>query len=322
MKLNYSDYIKRSDASVLVAEAIFTQLSEDYASTTISEVADTTSGGTPARSKSTYYGGEIPWLKSGELNDGLISAAEEFITEEGLKNSSAKLHPIGTLLLAMYGATAGRTGILGIAASTNQAVCALYAKPIIERDFLFWFLRQERFRFIERSKGGAQPNISQGMIKDTMLPIPPKKLQKTIAEILFSIEKEGKIDIGIVPKEFKGKVGRVLGAKNSVLEITTELTHQQTLVKQLRQQLLQEAVQGKLSTDQPIPAESDLAKQYGKLWHASGAELLAHIRTEKAKLIKEKKIKADKPLPPITEEEMPFDLPEGWVWARLGEVAI
>ncbi|MBL0016458.1 MAG: hypothetical protein IPP17_08415 [Bacteroidetes bacterium] len=82
--------------------------------------------------------------------------------------------------------------------------------------------------------------------------------------------------------------------------------------------MLQEAVQGKLSTDQPIPAESDLAKQYGKLWHASGAELLAHIRTEKAKLIKEKKIKADKPLPPITEEEMPFELPEGWVWARLG----
>ncbi len=109
--------------------------------------------------------------------------------------------------------------------------------------------------------------------------------------------------------------------KGSFAKLTTELTHQQTLVKQLRQQLLQEAVQGKLSTDQPIPAESDLAKQYGKLWHASGAELLAHIRTEKAKLIKEKKIKADKPLPPITEEEMPFELPEGWVWARLGEVA-
>ncbi len=73
--------------------------------------------------------------------------------------------------------------------------------------------------------------------------------------------------------------------KGAFAKLTTELTHQQTLVKQLRQQLLQEAVQGKLSTDQPIPAESDLAKQYGKLWHASGADLLAHIRTEKAKLI-------------------------------------
>ncbi len=147
------------------------------------------------------------------------------------------------------------------------------------------------------------------------------ELQKNIASFLDDLEgnkHQGEYFDSIIEK-------KILDLQSIILskgKLETELTHQQTLVKQLRQQLLQEAVQGKLSTDQPIPAESDLAKQYGKLWHASGAELLAHIRTEKAKLIKEKKIKADKPLPPITEEEMPFDLPEGWVWVRLGEVGI
>ncbi|WP_175265875.1 restriction endonuclease subunit S [Methanothrix thermoacetophila] len=106
----------------------------------LGEVAQTTSGGTPQRDKLEYYGGHIPWIKSGELDDRDIFAATEQITELGLQNSNAKMFEPGTLLIAMYGATAGKVGILQIPAATNQAICAILPKEpkvFIER-FLFY----------------------------------------------------------------------------------------------------------------------------------------------------------------------------------------
>ncbi len=94
----------------------------------IHQLTSVTSGGTPLRSRSEYYeGGTIPWIKTGELRDNLVLEAEEYITTEGLDNSSAKVFPVGTLLIAMYGQgqTRGRTGVLGIEAATNQACCAI-----------------------------------------------------------------------------------------------------------------------------------------------------------------------------------------------------
>ena len=155
----------------------------------ISEIADTTSGGTPNRKNSTYYGGTIPWIKSGELNDGLIKQAEEFITEEGLQKSSAKIYPKGTLVIALYGATVGKTGILDIDAASNQAVCAVTPKTRdVSNRFLFWFLRNKRPEFLTSSFGGAQPNISQTILRETSLPIPSLKLQKQICEFLEIVE--------------------------------------------------------------------------------------------------------------------------------------
>jgi type I restriction enzyme S subunit len=97
------------------------------------------SGGTPSRKNSEYYGGSIPWVKTGDLNDNYIELAEEFITEIGLKNSSAKIFPSGTLLLAMYGATIGKTGILKFDAATNQACAAILAKGLTTQ--IIHFLR-------------------------------------------------------------------------------------------------------------------------------------------------------------------------------------
>ena len=307
MKISYAEYIKKTDVSVLIAEAIFSELEKKTTIKTIEDVANTSSGGTPLRSNFEYYGGEIPWLKSGELNDGIIENAVEFITEKGLVNSSAKLLPENTLLLAMYGATAGRTGITKIKASTNQAVCALFPKDEISQEYLFWFLRQHRYKFIEISKGGAQPNISQTVIGNTKIPIPNKKLQKQITDVLNKIENEGILDISIIPIEFQAKVKSVFATKNNVFGIDTELSYQLDLVKKLRQQLLQDAVQGKLveqnSNDQPA------------------SELLKKIKDEKVKLIAEKKLKKEKELPPIKPEEIPFEIPDNWIWCRLGEIA-
>lgn len=149
----------------------------------------TTSGGTPNRQNGSYYGGEIPWIKSGELNDGLIVEVGEYLTEEGLKNSSAKIFPKGTLVVALYGATVGKTGILAMDAATNQAVCALFPRTDkVHVEFMHWFLRSKRDDFLKLSFGGAQPNISQKILRETRVPIPDTSLQTEICRFLKTLE--------------------------------------------------------------------------------------------------------------------------------------
>ncbi len=149
----------------------------------LGDICKTTSGGTPKRNVAGYYGGTIPWLKSGELDDGLILRTEETITEKGLNESNAKIFPKGTLLIALYGATVGKLGILGIDAATNQAICAIFPSYNVENTFLFWFLRAIRQKLLKSSFGGAQPNISQEIIRNLEVPIPyPNDPDRSLAE--------------------------------------------------------------------------------------------------------------------------------------------
>lgn len=147
-------------------------------------LADTSSGGTPSRSRPDLYGGGIPWVKSGELRDGLVREVEEHITQEALNSSSAKLFPSGTVCVALYGATVGKVGILGMQAATNQAVCGVIMPPELDRQFLFRFLQGSRPRLIARGKGGAQPNISQEIVRRLEVPVPPHSEQvRIVAEL-------------------------------------------------------------------------------------------------------------------------------------------
>jgi len=150
----------------------------------LGEICTTSSGGTPPRNIADYYKGNIPWVKSGELKDNVITYTEELLTEDGLLNSSAKLLPAGTLLIALYGATVGKLGILQIEASTNQAVCAIFASKLIDRDYLFFFLLKQRSHLLNLSIGGAQPNISQDLLRSVKIPLPPLPEQRRIAAIL------------------------------------------------------------------------------------------------------------------------------------------
>lgn len=147
----------------------------------LGEVADTTSGGTPSRGNSNFYGGDIPWIKSGELPDGQINFVEEKITQIGLQCSSAKLLDTGTLVVAMYGATVGKLGILSFPAATNQAVCAITPNLDLYRDYLFYWFLNIRSSLLKKSFGGAQPNISQTVIKNLELPLPSIENQHRIA---------------------------------------------------------------------------------------------------------------------------------------------
>lgn len=147
----------------------------------LNDLCKTTSGGTPSRGNPGYFSGDIPWIKSGELNDGLITDSEEHITADAIESSNAKKLLKGTLLIAMYGATVGKLGILDIEAATNQAVCAIFPGELLNRNYLFWFLKSYRKDLIQASFGGAQPNISQALIRSIEVPIPfPDNKEKSL----------------------------------------------------------------------------------------------------------------------------------------------
>lgn len=151
----------------------------------ISEFCRTGSGGTPSRKQAEFYNGNIPWIKSGDLREKTVIEASEFITDLGVQKSSAKIVPKGAILLAMYGATVGRMAMLGIDAATNQAVCSII--PDQDKAFpkyVYYALLSKVPDFLRNAVGGAQPNISQGKIKATRIPLPPLEEQKRIATIL------------------------------------------------------------------------------------------------------------------------------------------
>ena len=180
--------------------------------TTLGEVGTWQSGGTPSRSNKTYYGGNIPWLKTGDLNDGLISNIPESITEEAVANSSAKINPTGSVLIAMYGATIGKLGILTFPVTTNQACCACIEFNAIIQLYLFYFLLSQRNEFIAKGGGGAQPNISKEIIVNTFIPLPPLSEQQ---HIVMEIEKwfalidqieQSKVNLQTIIKQTKSKI--------------------------------------------------------------------------------------------------------------------
>ncbi|WP_269539402.1 restriction endonuclease subunit S [Cerasicoccus fimbriatus] len=151
----------------------------------LGEVCKTASGGTPSRSKKEYYeGGTIPWLMSGEVNKGEICEVDNFITELGFKNSSAKLFPEDTVLVAMYGATAGKVGILRLPATSNQAVCGVFPNKLYDPSFIYYLLRSREAELVGQAVGNAQPNISQQKIKNLEIPLPPLEEQQRIVAIL------------------------------------------------------------------------------------------------------------------------------------------
>ncbi len=181
----------------------------------LGEVCSTSSGGTPLSGKTAYYeGGTIPWLRSGEVAQGNVFHSELFITEEGLKNSSAKIFPINTVLVAMYGATAGEVGILRFEASTNQAVCGINPDERLSPDFLYLFLKTDKPALIRLAGGGAQPNISQKIVREFKIPIPPLDMQQAIVaeiEAEHALVNSNKELIARFEKKIQATLARVWG---------------------------------------------------------------------------------------------------------------
>ena len=158
--------------------------------TKLERVADWGSGGTPSRTRPEYFSGTIPWVKTGELGPKFVFETEEKITPEAIESSAARIFPRGSVGFAMYGATIGKVSIWTRDASTNQACAVAVTCPgVLYNEFLYYYLLSQRREFIKAGKGGAQPNVSQGVLRKWPIHLPPLAEQRRIVakiEELFS----------------------------------------------------------------------------------------------------------------------------------------
>lgn len=251
----------------------------------VGNIGSWSAGATPPRTQSEYYGGNIPWLKTGDLNDGYVWDVPETITEMALEKTSVRLNPIGSVLMAMYGATIGRLGILQIEATTNQACCACIPYIGMCNKYLFYFLMANRHVFVKMGEGGAQPNISKEKIVNSVIPLPPlaeqKRIVAKIEELLPYVDRYEKAWIKLEDLNKRFPID-------------------------MQKSILQYAIQGKLVEQRPEEGTAE--------------ELFQQMQAEKNKLIKEGKIKKEKPLTDITDNVIPFDIPDSWKWIRVGNV--
>ena len=266
-------------------------------------IGDWGAGATPAKGNPDYYGGSILWLRTGELNNGIVYDSEIKVTKKALQECSLRMNRIGDVLIAMYGATIGKVAIVGKELTTNQACCACTPFGIYNY-FLFYFLMGSQIDFINKGEGGAQPNISREKLVSHLMPIPPLTEQYRIVE---------KIQY-LLPLVEKYSDSQILQDK-----LNSEIKDK------LRKSILQEAIQGKL-----VPQIAE---------EGSAQELLEQIKEEKRKLVKEGKLKKSalndsvifrgddnkyyeqigKKCLDITDE-IPFVIPETWQWVRIRDV--
>lgn len=252
----------------------------------VGNVGSWSSGATPSRTNPAYYGGSIPWLKTGDLNDGFIQEVPEYITDLALEKTSLRLNPIGSVLMAMYGATIGKLGILEIPVTTNQACCACIPYAGMNNKYLFYYLMSMRQSYIGMAEGGAQPNISKEKIVNSLIPLPPAEEQRRIV---------AKIE------ELLPYVDRYAAAYEKLEQFNAKFP------EDMKKSILQYAIQGKLVEQRPE--------------EGTGKELYRQIQAEKQRLIKTGKLKKTRALPTITGEEVPYDFPASWKVCYIDDIA-
>ena len=287
----------------------------------LNDLGEWGAGATPRRGSSELYGGDIPWFKSGELVGDYISTSEETVTEEALKKASLRYNKAGDVLLAMYGATIGKTSILEVPATTNQAVCACTPFTGFSNIYLLTLLKAFRPKFISMGAGGAQPNISREKIIATVIALPPQAEQPRIVAkvdelmaLCDQLEQQTESSLLAHQTLVETLLNTLLNADQNSFDPAWERIAQhfdvlfttEHSIDQLKQTILQLAVMGKLVPQDPHDEPASV--------------LIEKIAAEKEQLIKDKVIKKQKPLPPISEDEKPFELPKGWEWCRLPDI--
>lgn len=182
---------KSNGGEMVWNEKLKREIPQGWSTAKIKDIAQTYSGGTPTSTKSDYYiGGNIPWINSGELNSPIITSTPNYITEKGLNNSSAKLYPLYSILVALYGATAGKVSLLSFEACSNQAVCGIIPNDGDMTTYIRYYLISLYEHFITLSSGSARDNISQDTIKNTILPIPTQDVLTKYSDVTKPIIEE------------------------------------------------------------------------------------------------------------------------------------
>ena len=185
-------YEKIGKNVICIDEEIPFEIPNGWVWARMGQIGDWGAGSTPSRSNPNYYNGKILWLKTGELNNGIVFDTEEKITEKAFQECSLRINKVGNVLIAMYGATIGKLAIAGKELTTNQACCGCFPY-LINNWYLFYFLMASREQFIKRGEGGAQPNISRVKLVEHLIPLPPlseqQRIVNTIQNIFRCIEK-------------------------------------------------------------------------------------------------------------------------------------
>ena len=300
MSSYYEKFLATGEVKCIDEEIPF-EIPQGWEWSRMGSIGDWGAGATPAKGNTSYYGGNILWLRTGELNNSIVNDTEIKITDKALKECSLRLNKAGDVLIAMYGATIGKVAIAGCELTTNQACCA--CTPIgIFNYYLFYFLMGNQVDFIKKGEGGAQPNISREKLVAHLMPIPPIQEQHRIVERI-----------------------------KDVLPLTDKYAHSQIALDELnrsingklKKSILQEAIQGRLV---PQVAEEGTAQ-----------ELLEQIKLEKQKLVKEGNLKKSALSDSVIykgddnkyyeriggkdiciDDEILFEIPDSWVWCRLG----
>ena len=265
-------------------------LPNDWVLTTLGEAFKWGSGGTPKRTDTRFYGGNIPWLIIGDLNDGVVTDSQTTITEEGLKESSTKWVEPGSILLAMYGSI-GKLGIAGRRLTTNQAIAFTKPDPV-DAKYLFYYLMYTRGDLASLGKGATQKNISQTVIKAFPFVLAPQGQQK---RIVAEIEKQfSRLD-----------------------EAVATLKRDKANLKRYKAAALKAAVEGRLVEGRLVETEAELARREGRSYE-NGEQLLQRILETRRSQWKGKG-KYKEPAAPDTTD-LP-DLPEGWCWLCVETIA-
>lgn len=298
----YEKFLATGEVKCIDEEIPF-EIPQGWEWSRMGSIGDWGAGATPAKGNTSYYGGNILWLRTGELNNSIVNDTEIKITDKALKECSLRLNKAGDVLIAMYGATIGKVAIAGCELTTNQACCA--CTPIgIFNYYLFYFLMGNQVDFIKKGEGGAQPNISREKLVAHLMPIPPIQEQHRIVERI-----------------------------KDVLPLTDKYAHSQIALDELnrsingklKKSILQEAIQGRLV---PQVAEEGTAQ-----------ELLEQIKLEKQKLVKEGNLKKSALSDSVIykgddnkyfekigtiekdiTDEIPFEIPNSWCWIRLNNL--
>jgi len=262
---------------------------------------------------SNYSTTGIPVIRISDFNNEriILDNSKYYKEDDALKKY--ELHQ-GDIVIALTGGTIAKLGIVqeGIGKLyLNQRVgkFEVLDDNIFENEYVYWIARSVQSIIKNLAWGAAIPNVSPKQIEKIEFPIPKKEIQKGIIDFLNDL-KNNKIknDKIYFNSEIENQIILMHQSQVEGINISTELTHQLNLVKQLRQSFLREAMQGKLIDQNPKDESATI--------------LLAKIKAEKEQLLKDKKIKKQKPLPPITKVEIPFEIPENWVWCRLGEISL
>jgi len=294
------------------------ELPECWSPCRLGDIGDWGAGATPGRKEPSYWQhGTIPWLKTGELNDGFISQTEEHVTELALQKTSLRLCKPNDVLMAMYGATIGKLGILEIEATTNQACCACTPFGGVLNRYLYYYLLSMRKVLRAKGAGGAQPNISKTKIVHTVFPLPPTAEQKRIVarlDELFSqtrnLADELQLADDLLEPAAQAAFRTLVDAPDTaarreawqrIADGFEALTSEPRTIDALKQTILDLAVRGLLvpqdPEDEPASAALRSASQQRNQQLGSGRDVK---------------------IAPDVEEP---NLPAGWIWARLEALA-